>query len=160
MNATKLLFKKLRPVIINQSSSHKKRLNTHTDDGCSNSDCPLNPHMFSTHSKLKDYKIGNLSDSKDSSILNSNKPINPPDSLVDLKKMRKQIPDKSYLTNQQVKPFFNNSAYEHTLAILSSVSSQLKTADLLLGNTGVDSNLTNKFIPKKRILGESTRDHI
>ena len=160
MKAPNLLFKKLRPIIINQCSSHKKRLNTHSDDDSCSPDYPLNLHQYSTYSKLKVYKIGSLSDSEDPSNQNRKKSYNSPARLVVSKMISKQNHSKSYLTIQRLTPILNNSTCEHTLSILSSILTQLKTANLSPGNPGEDSNLIKKYIPNKRVLGESTSDDI
>ena len=160
MKVPNLLFKKIRPVIINQSSSHIKRLNTHSGNACCSSDYLSNLHQCSTYSKLKVYKIGNLSDSVDSSNQNRKKSYNSPVRLVVSKMISKQNHSKSYLTIQRLTPILNNSTCEHTLSILSSILTQLKTANLSPGNPGEDSNLINKYIPNKRVLGESTSDDI
>jgi len=151
MKDPSLQIKKLRPVIINQSSSHKKNLNTHSEDDCCGGRSFLNLHKYSTYSNLKVYKIGNLSDSEDPGNQNRKKYYNSPTRFVVSKKMSEHNPVNSYLKNQKCLSILNNSTYEHTVAILSSISSQLETACLSLGNTGESSNLNNKYIPKKRI---------
>lgn len=160
MKDPSLQIKKLRPVIINQSSSHKKNLNTHSEDDCCGGRSFLNLHKYCTHSKLKDSQKSNLSDPDVLSNYNSKRPYVSPDRFVVSKKMSEHNPVNSYLKNQKCLSILNNSTYEHTVAILSSISSQLETACLSLGNTGEGSNLNNKYIPKKRIHKEWTRDDI